>query len=435
MVSRPSRVLVAAALVGALFAVVAVPAAASPRPVPVCSPCDRGFTAAAHGHGMDVRIEHSTATMRVHRNGTATWTVENRVNDAAAATFARNDSLRHSVARDAVGVHDGRLLSTSVSGNTVRLRYRTADVATDAPGGVLRVDYFRDDPGLLVRSGLGADSLTLVAPEGMVVGHALPDADVSSRRMTLTDFEPSGDGPFVTLVPDDAALAPLWSLVAIALPLVPIVGRNVLWFLVVPGAVFASGLAALARGARALDAGAATTPRRALAVVAVGALALAHPLYAGTVVVGSEPSLLAGGVGAITLGAALSLPTVRDRLSELRLAGLVALAFAVAAAVGVGLQTLPSGEPADVNVVTLVLPLPVYATTLAGYTAAHTSLRRGLAVAVSAFALVLTTTFSVAAQSGTLYFLGVVLGVLGALAAVVVATPFLLLGYGLPKPD
>ncbi|WP_435067369.1 hypothetical protein [Haloplanus sp. C73] len=430
MVPRSARVLVAAALVGTLLGV-AVPATASPRPVPVCSPCDRGFTSAAHGHGMDVEIEHSTATMRVHRNGSATWTVENRLNDTAAATFARNDSLRRSVARDAIAVHDGRLRSTSVSGDTVRMRYRTPDVATDAPGGVLRVDYFRDDDGRLVRSGLGADRLTLVAPQGMVVGHALPGADVSSRRMTVTDFDARGDGPFVTLVPADAALAPLWSLVAIALPLVPIVGRNVLFFLVVPGAVFAGGLAALAWGARAFDADATTTPdRRALAVVAVGLLALAHPLYAGSVVAGSEPNLLAGGVGAVALGASLSLPAVRDQLSERRLAGLVAVAFALAVAVGLLLA-----DSDGASVATLVLPLPVYAATLAGYTAAHTSLRRGLAVAVGALLVVLATTFSIASQGGTLYFLGVILAVLGALAGVVVGIPFFLLGYGLPGPD
>jgi len=428
MALRPTRVLVAAALVVALLGV-AVPAAASPRPVPVCSPCDRGFTDAAYAHGMDVEIEHSTATMRVHRNGSATWTVENRLNDTAAATLARNDSLRRSLARDAIAIHDGTLHSTSVSGDTVRMRYRTPDVATDAPGGVLRVDYFRDDDGRLVRFGLGADRLTLVAPPGMVVGDALPGADVSARRMTVTSFDSSGDGPFVTLVPDDAALAPLWSLVAVALPLAPIVGRNVLLFLVVPGAVFAGGFAVLARGARALDADATTTPdRRALAVVGVGVLAFAYPLYAGTVVVGSEPSLLAGGVGAVVLGALLSLPAVRDQLSEWRLAGLVALASALAVATGLLLQasTLP-----DVNVVPLLLPLPVYAATLAGYTAAHMSLRRGLTVAVGALLVVLATMFSITTRGSTLYVLAVALAVFGALAAVVVGSPFFLLGYGL----
>ena len=112
--------------------------------------------------------------MRVHRNGSATWTVENRLNDTGGF---ENASLRDAVAEAAISVHDARLLSTSVdgdsversstgseglrpsgsrlaaddnrtqSGDTLRMRYRTPDAAVDAPGGVLRVDYFRDDPG------------------------------------------------------------------------------------------------------------------------------------------------------------------------------------------------------------------------------------------------------------------------------------------------
>ena len=440
MVRRPSlpRALVAILLVGSLFGVaLAAPATASPRPVPVCSPCERGFAAAAQVHGHDVRIEHSTATMRVHRNGSATWTVENRLHDATAF---ENASLRQSVAREATRIHDATLRSTSVDGETVRMRYRTPNVATDAAGGVLRVDYFRDDPGAMIRSGLGADRLTVVAPEGMTVGRALPGADVSDdgRRMTVTSFDSGGDGPFVTFVPEDDPFAPLWSLVAVALPFVPIVGRNVLFFLVVPSAVFAGGLAALARVVDRLGvAPATTTPdRRALGVVGLGVLGLAHPLYAGAAVAGSTPPLLAGAVGTVALGTALSVSAIRDRLSSRRLAGLVGLAFAAAVVAGYVLRALPFGSLAirdDANVVTLVLPmLPVYAVTFVGYTAAHTRLRRGLAVAVAALALVLVTTFSIASQGGTLYFLGVVLGVLGAVAAVVVGIPFFLLGYGLP---
>jgi len=441
MVPRPSLpILAAALLVGALVGVaLAAPAAASPRPVPVCGPCDRPFVSAAHTHDVDVRIEHSTATMRVHRNGTATWTVENRLNDSAAATLARNDSLRRSVATAAVAVHDGHLLSTSVSGDSVRMRYRTPDAATDTPGGVLRVDYFRDKNGRLVYTDLGADRLTLVAPEGMTVGHSLPNADVSGRRMTVTDFDSDGDGPFVTFVPDGAVLAPLWSAVAVALPLVPIVGRNVLLLLAVPGAVFAGGLAALAWAADRLGVGATTTPdRRALAVVVLGVLTLAHPLYAESVVAGSTPPLLAGGAGAVVLGGLLASPAVRDRLSSRRLVGVVGLAFLVALLVGSLLRALPAGALAirdDANVVTLLLPiLPVYTATFVGYTAAHSTLRRGLTAAVAALVLVLSTTFSIASQGGTLYFLGVVLAVLGALAGIVVGIPFFLLGYGLPGP-
>ncbi|WP_251341717.1 hypothetical protein [Haloplanus halophilus] len=439
--SSRQRVLLAALVVGAVFAPLATGAAtASPRPVPVCSPCERGFVSAAQTHDHPVRIERSTATMRVHRNGSATWTVENRLNDSAAAAFRENATLRRSVAEDAVSIHDARLLSTGVDGDTVRLRYRTPTVATDAPGGVLRVGYFRDDPGAMVRAGLGADRLTLVAPEGMVVERGLPGADVSDRRMTVTSFEGSGDGPFVTLAPEGSLLAPLWSLVAVAAALAGVVGRNLLLLVALPSAVFAGGLALVAWTVGRTDLGSTTTPdRRALAVLGLGALALAHPLYAGAVVAGSTPPLLAVGVGAVALGGALALPTVRDRLSPSRLAAVVVGAFALAVVAALLLRALPLGDLSirdDANVLTLVLPaLPLYAVTLVGYAAAHTSLRRALAAAVAALALVLATTFSIASQGGTLYFLGVVLAVLGAVAGVVLGVPFFLLGYGLPGPD
>jgi hypothetical protein len=434
MVRRlPIRTLVAALLVGSLLGVVfAAPATASPRPVAVCAPCERSFVSAAHTNDVDVRIERSTATMRVNRNGSATWTVENRLTDTAPF---ENASLRQSVAEEAVLVHDARLLSTSVDGDTVRMRYRTPDAATAAPGGVLRVEYFRDDPGAMIRSDLGADRLTLVAPEGMTVGHALPDADVSEngREMTITSF--GGDGPFVTLVPEGDPLAPLWSLVAVALPLAPIVGRNLLLLVTIPTLVFAAGVGAVARAADAvgLDPPSANPYRRALGVVALGLLALAHPLAPGLFVLGgAEPPLLAGAAGVVALGGALAVPAVRDRLSFVRLAGVVALAFAVTVAAGFGLRAA-TGLHVGEGVLRRMLPvLPVYTVTLVGYAAAHGGLRRALTAAAGAFTLVLATTFPILSQGGTFYFLGVVVAVIGAVAGVVVGIPLFLLGHGLP---
>jgi hypothetical protein len=428
--------------------------------VAVCEPCERGFESAAQTNDVDVRIERSTATMRVHRNGSATWTVENRLNDTAAF---ENASLRRAVAEEAILIHDARLLSTRVggdsversstgseglrpsgsrppaddnrtqSGDTVRMRYRTPDAATEVSGGVLRVDYFRDDPGAMVRSGLGADRLTLVAPEGMRVGHALPGADVSGREMTVTAFDGGGDGPFVTLVPDDDPLAPLWSLVAVTLPLVPIVGRNLAFLVAIPTLVFVSGLGVVARAASVagLDPAAANPDRRALGIVALGIVALAHPLAPGAFALGGvEPPLLAGGVGAVALGGALAVPAVRARLSLPRLAGLVGLAFVVAVAVGVILRSTTGLQVGDAVARRLLVVLPVYAVTLVGYAAAHGDLRGALAAAAGVLALVLVTTFPILSQGGTLYFLGVV-GVVGAVAGVVVGMPFFLLGHGL----
>jgi hypothetical protein len=438
MARRPSlpRTFVAALLVGSLLgAALAAPATASPRPIAVCAPCDRGFVSAAQNHDHDVRIERSTATMRVHRNGSATWTVENRLNDSTAF---ENASLRRSVAQEATAVHDARPLSTSVSGDTVRLRYRTPDAATDAPGGVRRVTYFRDDPGTAVYTGLGADRLTLVAPEGMVVGRALPGADVSDdgREMAVTSFEGDGDGPFVTLVPEDDPLAPLWSLVAVTLPLAPIVARNLALLVALPTLVFVGGLLAVARAVSAagLDPAAANSDRRALGVVTLGAVALLHPLAPGAFALGGvEPPLLAGAAGAIVLGVALAVPAVRVRLSLARLAGLAALAFAVAAAVAVGLRATTTLHVGGAVVRRLLVTLPLYATTLVGYAAARGDLRRALVAVAAVLALVLAVSFPILSRGGTFYFLAVALAVIGALAAVVAGIPLFLLGHGLPE--
>jgi len=398
MVPRPSlpRTLVALVLVGALLGVaLAAPAAASPRPVQVCSPCERGFKSAARTNDVDVRIEHSTATMRIHRNGSATWTVENRLNDTAAF---ENASVRQSIAEEAILVHDARLLSTSVSGDTVRIRYRTPDAATEAPRGVLRVEYFRDDPGTQVYTGLGADRLTLVAPERMAVGHALPGADVSGREMSVTSFDSDGDGPFVTLVPDDDPLAPLWSLAAVALPLAPIVGRNLAFLVALPTFVFAGGLTVVARAASAagLDPAAANPHRRALGIVALGIVVLAHPLAPGAFALGGvEPPLLAGAAGAIALGGTLAVPGVRARLSLPRLVALVGLAAAVVVAVGVALRALTDLHVSEQVVPRMLVVLPVYAVTLVGYAAAHGDRRRALAATAGAFVLVLVTNFPI----------------------------------------
>lgn len=427
----PPSVLLAALLVGLLL-LLAGTATASPRPVAVCDPCGDGFVRAAHAHGVDVQVEHSTARMAVHRNGSATWTVENRLNATAAAAFRENATLRRTVAEDAVAVHDGRLRSTSVVGDTLRIRYRTPEAAVDAPGGVLRVTYFRDDPGRRIHTGLGVDRLTLVAPDGMVVDRGLPGADRSGRRMTVTSFESDGDGPFVTLVPGDAPLGPLRSLVAVALPLGVVVGRNLLFAVAAPTLVFAGGLWTVAAATDRLAAGAVTPDRAALAVVVLGILAAANPLYARTVVAGGSPPLLAVGVGAVVLGGALSLPTVRGGLSTRRIVSLVALAFAAAVAVALLFQTLPSGDLSVDETVTVLPALPVYAVTLVGYAAGRASLRRGLVGAAGILALALVSTVPIASQPGSFYLLGTILRLLGAVAAVVVGVPFFLLGYALP---
>ncbi|MFC6988008.1 hypothetical protein ACFQJD_03435 [Haloplanus sp. GCM10025708] len=413
-------------------------ATASPRPVPVCGPCDRPFVSAARGHGVDLEIRHSTAHVRVHGNGSASWTVENRVDEAAAERFRDDAALVDRVAADSLAAREAEAVRASVDERTVTIRYRTPDFARDAPGNVLLVTYFRDDVGRDY-DGLGADRLTLVAPEGRVVDRALSGASVEGREMTLTSFDSHGDGPFVTLVPEGGLVTPLTSFVAVAAAVGDVVARNLLLLVAVPLSVYLGVVAAVAWAAGRTGVGERGPEPLASLVVGIGLLLAAHPLYAGALSLlgSSSPALFAAGVGVAVLGAA-GHPAVRRRLSLAGVTALVGGAFVVAVGVAAALQATQVADavafPPHARIVRHVLPaLPVYATLAVGYAAARDDLRRGLAVAGTALALVLAVQFPLFSSGGTLYGLAVVLAVGGAFAAAVVGVPALLLGYAVER--
>lgn len=427
------------ALLVALLATAAV-ASASPRPVPVCGPCDRPFTSAAQHHGVDVRIDHSTAHVRVHGNGSASWTVENRVDSDSAARFRGNATLLDDVAEASLASRDAAAVRAAVDGRRVTIRYRTPDAARHAPGDVLLVTYFRDDPGRRVYTGLGADRLTLVAPEGRVVDRALPGASVEGREMVVTSYDGHGDGPFVTLVPERAALAPVRSAAAVAAVTGDVVARNLLLLVAVPVSLYLGVVSAFAWAARRRHAGGRAPDRPAAVVAGLGLLLAAHPLYAGALSLlgSSSPALFAAAVGAVVLGAA-GHPRIRRQLSLARVTALVGVAFGVALCVAAVLQATQAVDAVafrpDARIVRQVLPaLPAYATLVVGYAAARDDLRRGLAVAGGVLALALATSFPLFSSGGSLYGLAVVLAVGGAVVAAVVGLPALLLGYALDGP-
>ncbi|MFB6121998.1 MAG: hypothetical protein ABEJ78_00875 [Haloferacaceae archaeon] len=429
---------IALSLLVVLLATSAV-ATASPRPTPVCGPCDRPFVSAARSHGVDVEVERSTAHVRVHENGSASWTVENRVDADAARRFRDDPALLDDVATDSLAAREAEAVRASVDGRTVTMRYRTPDFARDAPGNVLLVTAFRDDDGLRVYTGLGADRLTLVAPEGRVVDRALPGASVDGREMVATEFDSRGDGPFVTLVPAGTQVAPLLSFVAVAAAVADVVARNLLLLVAVPLSAYLGLVSAVAWGVGRTDGGERDPERLASLVAGFGLLLAAHPLFAGALSLlgSSSPALFAAGVGVVVLGGA-GHPAVRDRLSPRGVVALVGVAFAVAVGVAALLQATQA-VPAvalrpGASAVTQVLPaLPAYATLVVGYAAARGDLRRGLAVAGATLALALAVQFPLVSSGGSLYGLAVVLAVIGALAAAVVGLPAFLLGYAVER--
>lgn len=439
---RPRRL--AALLLGAVLLAPAVvgPVTASPMPTSVCSPCDRGFEAATESHDLDVRIQRSTATVRVHANGSATWTVRNRLSGADVSAFVEDPALLEQVASEALGhrgvaVHRQTLLGVEAGeGDVVVVRYRTPDFAHRTLG-VLRSDHFRDRPGAYLLTDLGADRLTVVAPEGTAVAAGVPGASVEGREMTLRAFESAGDGPFVVIAPEGAALGGLRAQLAIGLALAPIVAKNLLWLVLVPVGLLTAAFAATSRGVAAgVPTASATRARRAGVVVAgLGALAALLSFGAPTAVGGVHASavLLAGGVGTAAVGGVAAWRPDRFGRREhglalvggLALGGIAALARS---AVG-GLSLHGAG------IFTVALPLLSLLGLPLGHVAAHRGRRHwllALAGIAGLYALLVVLTRPMAEMGGTLYFLGPILLSILAVLAGVLAVPLLALGALLP---
>lgn len=232
MVRRPPRRLTLLACCLLALAALAAPAVAMPPPEGVCGPCGPGFVDAADEEGVAVTVSHSEAAVDVHANGTATWTVRNRVGDDDAAALAEGDALDRVAAR---AVDDADPVAR-LDGGEVVLRYRVDGFATPVAG-ALRVDHFRQDFAVANYDWLGADRLVLRAPDGYRVAGAPPGATVAGdgSRMTVTAYE--APGTFVTLVPR-GPLSGLRGVAAVAATLAPVVAANARRVLLLPTALF-----------------------------------------------------------------------------------------------------------------------------------------------------------------------------------------------------
>ena len=449
-VRPPPPVPAAAAVALVLLATaLAVPAAASPAPVSACPPCDRGFTTAAGAHGLDTDVAESAATVRVHRNGSATWTA--RVvptNDSALDRLAANATLARRVAGDSFGVRygdgvDHDLLAADVRDGAFVIRYRTLDVVRSGPLDTHVLTYFRDSPGAYVYTDLGADRLTVVAPEGSAVARGF--GEVGRHRMTATALPEAGDGPFVVFAPADAPAPGARGAVAVLDALGGVILRNLALFALLPSAVLVGGLAGVRRavGSRVGDPARLPAPARsgvtvagAGALLALGTLSAeadALPSATGNLLVGS----VAGAV-LVGLGVAVAVPRIRRALTVGRLL-VTGGAAALAAAVVVGATLGASGLHATLTLGVAVLPAAVAlgradARTTAAATrgdgdapggATGTRLLAGLAVAaVAALAVVAP----LRALGGTLFLLVPLLTTVAAAGTVVAAVPLYLLG-------
>lgn len=380
---RRMAVALAVCLVAALL-VAALPATlASAEPAPVCGACGGSFEQAAHEEAVPANVTHSTATVAVHANGSATWTVTNRVNASAAERLRADPALLEEVARRAAtrgwglpGVHGSGEVgfrSASVDDRTVTLRFVDPD-AGRRHAGVLVVDYLHTEG---VRGGwfLNADTFTVVGPPGTAVVN--DPAAAIDRESAPADAVPAVDGRRVTwqgsVDPDgpafsadlylafgDAGTPAVQVDAALALATAPIWLDNVAVFVLPAVAVYGVllvGVAAATRRVAATDADPARVER---GVAAVGAVGVAAGLVA--TVLGAPGSFV--GVATVYLttgGLALARPrwlrSVRGALG-VGAAGLALLA-AVQLVVGGGFGATGRSLPAALRTAAVHLPVAV----------------------------------------------------------------------------
>ncbi|WP_340101167.1 hypothetical protein [Salinibaculum salinum] len=228
------------------------PAEAAPPPRPVCAGCGDVVEDRAADRGVDLTVTNSTATVTVHENGTGSWVVNNTIREEdTIERLGQNDTLRTAIVD--VRYWEAELVSVTVTADGVlTARYRQAEFAAPAAGDTLRSGAFTHDFGYRNLDGLGADRLVVVAPEGMQVEAMVPGATRSAdgERMILTDYDRGG---FVTFVPRDAILGFLWSWIAIAAILGPVVAVNAAVSVLVPTAVITAMVGASGRFLRAVQ--------------------------------------------------------------------------------------------------------------------------------------------------------------------------------------
>jgi len=410
------------------------PAVGAPPPRPLCDACGETFAETAGAHGVEVTVVESTATVRVAENGTATWTVRNTLREPAAEQLRANESLRTAIADRAMW--DVTLLGSNVSSDGVlTLRYRDPEFAEPAVGGTLRSGAFTERYGYRSLEGLGADRLTVVAPDGMTVERTVSGATVSPdrTRMTLTDLDRYG---IVTFSQQGDALGGVWSTLAILTLLGPVVALNVAVLVGLPTALFGCLVAALCGAVSWLDFdfGASTeqvgTALGGLGVVAVLATVATAPVsLLGT----ADVPIVGAGVGLAAVGVALSVPAVRDRLSYRTVLALAGAGLVVA--VGTAVVVLPVFQQSGLlrsQRVFLGLFAALFAFLPAGYALGRRRRRLAVATACVAFALALFQQGIPFGPLGLGTLVAVLNGIYG-VAVVVCGIPLLLAGRAIGR--
>ncbi len=371
------------------------PASGAPPPRPVCAPCGDALEDRAAEHGLSLAVTNSTATVVVHDNTTATWVVRNTIRDDETLTRLRqNETLRRTLVEARYFGPDLRSVTVSEDGVLIA-RYVQYDFATRSVGDTLRVDAFSQSYGYRNLDGLGADRLVVEAPNGTAVRSSVPGSEVTADRskLVLTSYDRGG---FVTFVPRERPVGSVWSWLAVADLVGPVILLNGLVAVVLPAGLLAGAVGAtgnLLRKATEHSPWAVDRPARIL--FAGGGTALLLSLAGGLLgALGTTKVLLFGcGAGTLALGV-LTAGRSRDRLGFRHVLAGAAVGTGIAVVAAMQAGSLFYGRVPWIGIrPRLPLFLAVFAFLPAGFAVGHgRRLRAGLTIAAGvAVSSVLTT--------------------------------------------
>ncbi|QIB73297.1 hypothetical protein GL213_12660 [Halogeometricum borinquense] len=415
-----------------LFVAGSAPATGSSPPV--ATPfCERPLSESLHAADVDATVE-STAAHAVIENESAAWSVNATFeNESTVDRILGNWTLKRRLIERASGTLPAERVSAVAAGpRTVSFRFRTDEFAAHAPGGLLRVDYFRVH-GSEFRT-VSCDQLTVIGPQNYTLATQPEATELTVRadgnRVVLSDTGPHSSASFLVFAPAEmpAVLRGLLASLALVLATPLAVLTNAVFFVCLPGCLLALGFVAVHRLSSLVRIYMRLSARElgltTLSLALVGAVPLLWFLGRW------EPSVLAPLAG-IVAGSVLavvgtSVGPDADRASLLPVFAGVGVA-GVAAAVSVFLTQLSPG----IAVASMFAVVPP----LAGYplgVAASRGPPPWRIVAVATFGYVITAAAyllsldSVGSSSGLL----IAFSVLGVLGLVVAAVPFALLGVG-----
>lgn len=314
-----------------------VPLLASPQPTPVCGFCGDQFAGTA---GMNTTVEESTVVVQVHENGSATWSVRNRLSNGSEAFRAHPDLLGATASRLAETHHgppgDVEFVSARLDGETAVLVYRDPDAAR-RHAGLLVVDYLHDrgyEPWYYVN----ADRFTVRGPDGTVVTNTPESGSVEGRNATWSGSPGGvyasgvelGGSPYVVFGPDGSTGTALRTVAALGLATLPIVVRSLRSFVVFQTLAFAAVLGVVSLGLRRWSP--EPTPERMGALLAgLGLLGVVGPVVGQrfTLDMVTGPPVFALALGLVVQGDRLREGLRSDRSQALLAAVLLVVTFTV----------------------------------------------------------------------------------------------------------